>query len=395
MKNFVRLLLCLSLIGFAVARAVSPTKELTATAKTTQKKPSGKKPSGKKADAKTLLAAAKKAHAAMIKAARAEKSLDPKTAKNKPFWKAAQRIGKELKRAEKGLAAKSNDFFDAISDARTAEQQLKVDWQLTGSKNKKVIDSAKKLGHALAVLRTDFSKEAARKKKGGDLTAKEKAEFEKIKGQQKDLIAKIEKLKAAASKDKALLHGLDEIEKNAKRIVNASVTLDAFLAALYTLDEIEGLLYGYDYYVNDAWRADWIVADTYLTSWETTYDEFVSVEPYDWAWVDTSVDIDVGEEVDVSEEVSDSDVQAEENWADNESFDLSDAEEDAVAEEQDSDDEVDADDSEDDDSMDDPSDDEGEDFDGDGDDDGGDEDDGDDDGGDDDGGDDGGDDEGE
>jgi hypothetical protein len=381
MKKLMAILLCLCLAEFTVSRAAKPSRELAATAKTAQKKPSAKK-----ADAKTLLKAAKKAHAAMIKAARADTGLDPKTPKNKPFWKAAQKIGKELKRAEKGFAAKSNDFFDAISDARTAEQQLKVDWQLTGSKNKKVIDSAKKLGHALAILRTDFSKEAARKKKGGELTAKEKAEFEKVRAQQKDLLAKIEKLKAKASKDKALAHGLTEIEKNARRIVNAPVTLDAFLAALYTVDEIEGLLYGYDYYVDKSWRSDWIVVDTYVTSWETTYDEFVSVETYDWATVDVSVDIDVGEEVDVSEEVSDSEMQSEESWAESESFDMSDAEEDQVAEEEDTDPEVDADDSEDDDSMDDASDDEGEDFDGDGDDD-----DVDDDGGDDDGGDDGGD----
>jgi hypothetical protein len=375
MKKLISILLCLCLVGFTVSRAAKPSRELAATAKTAQKKPSGKK-----ADAKTLLRDAKKALAAMIKTARADKGLDPKTPKNKPFWKATKKIAKELKRAEKGLAAKSNDFFDAISDARTAEAQLKVDWQLTDSKNKKVIESAKKLGHALAILRTDFSKEAARKQKGGALTANEKAEFEKIKAQQKDLLAKIDKLKAKAGKDKALMHGLLEIEKDAKRIVNAAMTVDAFIAALYTIDEIEGFLYGYDYYVDKNWRSDWIVVNTYLTSWETTYNEFESTETYDWVSLDTSVDIDVGEEVDFSEDVSDSEAQSEQSWAENESFDMSDAEEDEVAEEEDTDAEVDSDDSEDDDSMDDASDDEGEDFDSD---DGGDEDGGDDDGGDD------------
>jgi hypothetical protein len=67
-----------------------------------------------------------------------------------------------------------------------------------------VIENGKKLGHAIALLRTDFSKEAARKKNGRELTAKEKAEFDKIKAQQKELLAKIAKLKAAAKKDKAL-----------------------------------------------------------------------------------------------------------------------------------------------------------------------------------------------
>src|ERR1700736_1744894 len=199
MKNLVRLLLCLSLSVFAVARAVSPSKGLSATAKTAQKKETGQK-----ADAKSLLHSAKKAAAAMIKNARADKALDPKKRKNKPFWKSVHLVAKNLKTAETGLASKSNDFFKGIADAREAEEQMKVDWQLTDSKNKRVIENGKKLGHALALLRTDFSKEAERKKKGGELTAKEKAEFEKIKGQQKDLIAKIDKLKAKAGKDKAL-----------------------------------------------------------------------------------------------------------------------------------------------------------------------------------------------
>jgi hypothetical protein len=81
---------------------------------------------------------------------------------------------------------------------------LKVDWELTDSKNSQVIENGKKLGHAIVLLRTDFSKEAARKKNGRELTAKEKAEFDKIKAQQKELLAKIAKLKAAAKKDKAL-----------------------------------------------------------------------------------------------------------------------------------------------------------------------------------------------
>ena len=121
----------------------------------------------------------------MIKAARADTGLDPKTSKNQPFWKSTQLIAKNLKMPKAGLAAKSNDFFKGIAEARQAEEQLKVDWELTDSKNSQVIENGKKLGHAIALLRTDFSKEAARKKNGRELTAKEKAEFDKIKAQQK------------------------------------------------------------------------------------------------------------------------------------------------------------------------------------------------------------------
>src|SRR6266480_1185285 len=130
MKNLVRLLLCVSLSAFAVARAVS-SKTATATA-TTQKKTTGQK-----ADAKTLLHDAKKAAAAIIKNARADKALDPKKPKNKPFWKSVHLVAKNLKTAETGLAAKSNDFFKGIANAREAEEQLKVDWQLTDSKKRR------------------------------------------------------------------------------------------------------------------------------------------------------------------------------------------------------------------------------------------------------------------
>src|SRR5437867_93855 len=109
MRNFLSILICVALAGFGVARAVTPAKQLAAKAKTMQKKPSGKK-----ANAKTLLTDAKKALAAMLKNARADKALDPKKPKNKPFYAAAKKIAKQLDRAEKGLASKSNDFFDAI-----------------------------------------------------------------------------------------------------------------------------------------------------------------------------------------------------------------------------------------------------------------------------------------
>jgi len=381
MKKLVSLSLCLSLSLFAVARATKPMQTLAAIAKTAQKKSTGEK-----ANAKTLLDDASKALAAMIKAARADNGLDPKTPKNKPFWKSTQLITKSLKMAKTGLAAKSNDFFKGIAKARQAEEQMKVDWELTDSKNKQVIENGKKLGHAIALLRTDFSKEAARKKKGGELTAKEKAEFDKIKARQKELLAKIAKLEAGAKKDKALEKGLREMKKQADHIVKEPVTLDAYIATLYLLDVQAGLIRGYEYYVDKPWRTDYLVLVDWVHTYETSYYEWETSVSYDWALVDTTVDIDYGEEVAVSESISEEEISSEEAYAEHESFDMSEAEEEEVAAEEDTDEEVA---SNDDDSMEDTSDDEGEDM---SDDDSGDDDNGgNDDGGGDDGGDDGGD----
>ncbi len=384
MKNFVTLLLCLSLSVFAVARAMTPGHTLAAVAKTAQKKPTGQK-----ADAKTLLDNGSKALAAMIKAARADKGLDSKTPKNKPFWKSTQLIAKNLKLAKKGLAAKSNDFFKGIAEARKAEEQMKVDWQLIDSKNEKVIENGKKLGHAIALRRTDFSKEAARKKKGGELTAKEKAEFDKIKAQQKELLAKIKTLEKTAQKDKALEKGLREIEKQANHILKEPARVDAYIATLYLLDVQTGLVRGYEYYVDKPWRTDYLTLVNWTNTYETSYYEWEASVSFEWASIDTSVDIYEGEDVDVSESVSDEEINTEESYAENESFDMSEAEEEEVAAEEDTDEEVASDDE---DSMEDASGDEGYDM---SDDDGRDNDGGDDDGGDDHGGDDGGADEGD
>jgi hypothetical protein len=383
MKKLVSLSLCLSLSLFAVARAMKPSFTLAAVAQAAQEKPSEQK-----ADAKTLLGDASKALAVMIKAARADNGLDPKTAKNKPFWKSTQLIAKNLKMAKTGLRTKSNDFFKGVTAARQAEEQMKVDWELTDSKNKEVTENGKKLGHAIALLRTDFSKEAERKKKGGELTAKEKAEFDKIKAQQKELLAKIAKLEASAKKDKALEKGLRQMKKQAEHIVKEPITLDAYIATLYLLDGQIGLIRGYEYYVDKSWRGDYLVLVDWVHTYETSYYEWETSVSYDWALVDTSVDIH--EDVDISESVSDEEISSEESYVENESFDMSDAEEQEVAAEEDTDEVASADG---DDSMEDASDDEGQDMSDDdsSDDEGTDDSGGDDDGGGDDGGDDGGD----
>src|SRR6266699_2702553 len=322
MKNFVTLLLCLSLSVFAVARAMTPGHTLAAVAKTAQKKPTGQK-----ADAKTLLDNGSKALAAMIKAARADKGLDSKTPKNKPFWKSTQLIAKNLKLAKKGLAAKSNDFFKGIAEARKAEE--------------------------------------------------------------KELLAKIKTLEKTAQKDKALEKGLREIEKQANHILKEPARVDAYIATLYLLDVQTGLVRGYEYYVDKPWRTDYLTLVNWTNTYETSYYEWEASVSFEWASIDTSVDIYEGEDVDVSESVSDEEINTEESYSENESFDMSEAEEEEVAAEEDTDEEVASDDE---DSMEDASGDEGYDM---SDDDGRDNDGGDDDGGDDHGGDDGGADEGD
>src|SRR5437868_9113095 len=105
-------------------------------------------------------------------------------------------------------------------------------------------------------------------------TAQEKAQFEKIKGQQKDLLAKIKKLEGEAKKDKALEKGLAEIKKQANHILKEPATVDAYIATLYLLDVQIGLIRGYEYYVDKDWRADWVVLEKIESAYETNYLEW-------------------------------------------------------------------------------------------------------------------------
>ena len=332
MKKFVGLLLCLSLSFFIVARAAKPSHPPAAAARTTQKKATGQ------ANAEALLNDASRALAAMIKDARADSGLDPDIARNKPFWKSIQLIAKNLKTAKTGLAAENHDFFKGIAEARRAQEQMKIDWQLTNSKNKQVIENGKKLGDAIALLRINYSKEAARKKAGGELTANEKAEFEKIKAQQKDLLAKISRLEKSAQKDKALEKGLHEIQKQAERIIIEPAIVDAYVATLYLLDVQTGLIRGYEYYVDKPWRAAYLELVDWFTGYDTWYNTWCDTVSYDWALVDTSVD--VYQDITVSESLSEDEISSEESYAESGSFDMSEAEEERVAAEEEANEQV-------------------------------------------------------
>ncbi len=363
MKNLIRLLTCLALSAIALSHVIAPARSVAAPSKDAKGDAAEtKKTTGKKVGAAQLVADSRKALAAMVKSARADKGLDPSTAKNKPFWKSTHQIAQGLKRAEKGLKAKNDDFFKGIEQARTAEAEMKIAWELTDSKNKSVITDGKTLGHTLALLRTNYSKEAARKSKGGELTAQEKAAFEKIKAQQKALVMKIKKLEKVAKKDEALEKGLKRIQAQAAHIQKEPATVDAYIATLYLLDEQIGLIRGFDYYVDKSWRADYAVLVDFTTSYETSYTEWETSATYEWTAVETSVDVPEGEDVEVTDAVSDEEITSEDSYAENESFDMSEAEEEEVAEEEDTDSEMDSDDSSDDDSMEDAADDEGEDM---------------------------------
>ena len=108
-------------------------------------------------------------------------------------------------------------------------------------------------------------------------------------------------------------------------------TLEAYIATLYLLDVQIGLVRGYDFYVDRNWREDWFVVVQLEANYESSYQAWEESVTYNWAAVNTSVDIQEGDNGDVSENLSEQEIASQASYAENESFEMSEAEKDEVA----------------------------------------------------------------
>src|SRR4051812_26597050 len=102
MKNTIRLFVCFALGCFALSHIIAPAHSIAATKGGKGHAAEARKATGKRVTAAQLVTDSKKALASMVKAARADKELDPKTPRNKPFWKSTHQIAQGLKQVEKG-----------------------------------------------------------------------------------------------------------------------------------------------------------------------------------------------------------------------------------------------------------------------------------------------------
>lgn len=283
-------------------------------------------PAGKQ-DAAELLATARKALAYTTKAARgAGEKLSPTNPSAKPFLLALKNVGKALDEAQAGLAAKDPKFFKALDDARAGVAEMDATWDLTGADNKDVVAGAKMLGGAVIALQSNYSPLVARRAKGGELTAAEKAKFAKIKAQQAELNKRLSALAAKYKSDRALNAGIRNIRHDAERIAKAPNTVNAYIDSLGLLSTVVGLVRGYSYYVPVSARSAWTTIETLPSTW--SYAAYTTDYAYDWSAVST--DVAVYDAATLS--VTDAEVSQQESYLEEGEFDLSDQEEAEVAE---------------------------------------------------------------
>ena len=285
------------------------------------------KPAGKE-NAPQLLQSARESLAYTTKAARnAGEKLSPENSSAKPFLLSLKKINDALDDADTGLAAKSPEFFKALDSARSAVAEMQATWDLTGSDDKDVMAGAKKLGGDIIALQENYSPVAARRKKGGDLTAEEKAKFAKIQAEQTALDKKLAALAAKYKNDRALGAGVKKIRSKAARIAKAKPSAASYTGAVDLLSTIAGLIAGYTYYVPASARSEWITVSSLPSTW--AYQSIYESYSYEWSSVEESVEIYDSESIEVSE----TEVTEEEAYLEETSVEMTEEEETEVAEE--------------------------------------------------------------
>jgi hypothetical protein len=180
-----------------------------------------------------------------------------------PFWDAMEEMDRALAEVESSMGQRNQQFFQALRSGSRALAQLRVVWPRTGVQDPAVALGLESLGSSYRQLRTRFGPEQGRYQQGGGLSEQEKHNFRQIQQAQLRFIALLQPLRFQAEKrgDRAMVAHLDRILDQAEEIVDANPTLDEYLEASMTEDEIIGEWDGNAPYAEPAYKTAWHQAD--------------------------------------------------------------------------------------------------------------------------------------
>lgn len=252
-------------------------------------------PAGASYKAKDLLEAADKALSRLVEVARGAKDplLDPEKDEAKPFWRALKGMNEALAKAERGLFLKDETFFNSLAAAETNGVEARIALTMSGSENALVAEALGDLNKILEAIQKSYGVETQRLEKGGELSAEERAQLEKMKAQQADIEKRLDEVERKVGNNKAAIEGLREIRQQVRTVHDCHFDVGGFVAASIATRLISGLIWGWHWWWGPwgAWAPGWININ--IGIW---YD-WVAVVPYDWAIVDTYADLAVLEDL--------------------------------------------------------------------------------------------------
>src|SRR4051794_39431776 len=197
MKYLLTIALCLALVfGVGaqrriIAQQTTTTEETTTTTESTVDKTSKLK----KKSASALIAAVQKADLYVYKVSKKNSQLNSKKKGQRPYWLGLKTINTKTKGMKKALTAKDKSFFKLLSETGLAVTDVKTGVNLLAVKDKDVLRGVKALTIAYNELYRNYGKEAARKKKGGNLTKKETEQLTKMETEAKTVETKLKTMR--------------------------------------------------------------------------------------------------------------------------------------------------------------------------------------------------------
>ena len=291
MKYPLRNLLMLSLgISFLLTHVPLAHAQKTATPPTAKAK--GK--AGPTVTSASLVMDMKKSIAFITKSAKGKISTKSKTAR--PFWSAIKDCNAAIAQIEKGQKAKDITMLKGLNALGESVPQLSASWGILRGSHKDL-----QVGRGVIALTasydsyvSNFGPSAARKKKGGNLTAKETARFNESKAAVAKHKAKIAKLKSKAkpkSNELRLANDLILLVAQLDRIAGGG--LAAYCDYLYYYDRLSYTTRGYGDIIEvwyPSYYSEWSSYETEVSaSWSTYSEESYSYyESWDYSSVSVS-----------------------------------------------------------------------------------------------------------
>lgn len=239
------------------------------------------------ANASDLIRNAQRAVGVVVRVAKNYATLSSADAKSKPFWDAMKDLNENLAKAETGLTLKDNTFFSSLASASAGYAQAKIGIIMSGSSNQLLDKAMGTLSGILNTLNENYSKEAARLKKGGKLNDAEKKKLDKLIAQQDELLSKLDKVeKNVASNNEKIKKGIKKIRENSKKIKNSRYTTAGFAGGFFAAHMTYDLLWGWHWWWGPwgGWCPGFIDANVIV------WDDWVDHYEYDWGLVDDYVD---------------------------------------------------------------------------------------------------------
>ena len=239
------------------------------------------------ANASDLIKSAQRAVAQVVSAAQNDPSLKQDEAKAKPFWDAMKDLNHNLERSQTGLALKDDTFFTSLASARSNFAQADIGVTMSGSSDQAVAGAMGTLGGIITSLNENYSKEAARLKQGGQLTATERQQLDKLIAQQDELMKKLDEVEKNVGKnDENIKAGIEKIRKNSRKIKRSRRNGAGFAGSFFAAAFMYDWLWGWHWWWGPwgGWCPGFI--DINIEIWDVWIDDY----DYDWDLADDYID---------------------------------------------------------------------------------------------------------